>query len=791
MSKTYSAGIVTAYGAAKRAGYTGTYEDFCRQQAGYAESAASVEQAKTTAVNAASTATAKAGEATTAATAAQTAKTQTEAAASQALTDISTARSGAISAIQTEGATQTTNATAQAQAAATSATTASTKASEASASATNAGQSATNAAASATSAANAASAAQAVLESIPENYLDLSEDVDKLKADLDNNVTELKSTIVNLADTGELNYFYAASISGTKLKQIPLDIPAGTYRLRIANIQSSDTDAETCKVLFYNASNVIVLDKTYNRGVAIDDTVTIATPATYGYVYASNSANNAVGDTFEFTNFRICTIRLETALEPIPILRKRSFTAQDFNNINAYLNVYGTPVSNALYKTTQPFPVNAGDVIHYHLYHASDALPIIVLYADESATTKIDMVTVDTANTYKDGSYIVPESGWIRICYHINGINSRAYFYDAVADVIKAYFEPKQEQIDASAQKLFTVLSETNIDGYLNSYGTVVSNAIYEITQPVYVNKGKSIVYNLYHATHELPIIAFYRNKDDTTAVDKVFVDTDGSYKSGVYLVPNDGYVRFCFLKSKKSQCYVYFYREIPDNIKVYFNENGQFQKLHNKNVCLLGDSIAYGTGATNRNTDSWASIFPAMTGCNLTNLAIGGSSLQYRAAAEQEAKSVYTVSTETDFSAYDICIIAAGTNDILGNAGTPESTGNDNACGALKLIIQNIMTSNPLIQVIYFTPIFRARGSAGDGKNSDDNAYNGIYLYNLADDLETVSKANHVPCKNMYRGFLCNKYNASSILSDGLHPNNTGHARLANVYADFVEANI
>ena len=36
MSKTYSAGIVTAYGAAKRAGYQGTYEDFCRQQAGYA-----------------------------------------------------------------------------------------------------------------------------------------------------------------------------------------------------------------------------------------------------------------------------------------------------------------------------------------------------------------------------------------------------------------------------------------------------------------------------------------------------------------------------------------------------------------------------------------------------------------------------------------------------------------------------------------------------------------------------------------------------------------------------------
>lgn len=43
---TYDAGIVTAYGAAVRGGYTGTYEEFCAQQANYAASAAAVEQAK-------------------------------------------------------------------------------------------------------------------------------------------------------------------------------------------------------------------------------------------------------------------------------------------------------------------------------------------------------------------------------------------------------------------------------------------------------------------------------------------------------------------------------------------------------------------------------------------------------------------------------------------------------------------------------------------------------------------------------------------------------------------------
>ena len=55
MAKTYSSGIVTAYGAAVRGGYTGTYEEFCAQQAAFAENAeqvsedrAAVEQIKNT-----------------------------------------------------------------------------------------------------------------------------------------------------------------------------------------------------------------------------------------------------------------------------------------------------------------------------------------------------------------------------------------------------------------------------------------------------------------------------------------------------------------------------------------------------------------------------------------------------------------------------------------------------------------------------------------------------------------------------------------------------------------------
>lgn len=216
-----------------------------------------------------------------------------------------------------------------------------------------------------------------------------------------------------------------------------------------------------------------------------------------------------------------------------------------------------------------------------------------------------------------------------------------------------------------------------------------------------------------------------------------------------------------------------------------------QKHKLANKNVCILGDSISYGVGATDRNTDSWVALIEKESGANITNFAISGSSLQYRENAEQEAKSIHTLSTEIDFSVYDYVIISAGTNDILGNIGTKDSTERTNACGALNLIIQNILTSNPNCQIIFFTPMFRARFSQGDGHNSDDYAWQGKYVIDLVNKLQETCQKNHIPCKNLYTDFMLNKYNSQLLLADGLHPNNEGYKRLANCILNFLYDNI
>ncbi len=55
MATTYNAGIVTAYGAAVRGGYTGTYEQYCEEQAHIGTNAQRAESAADRAESAAET----------------------------------------------------------------------------------------------------------------------------------------------------------------------------------------------------------------------------------------------------------------------------------------------------------------------------------------------------------------------------------------------------------------------------------------------------------------------------------------------------------------------------------------------------------------------------------------------------------------------------------------------------------------------------------------------------------------------------------------------------------------
>ena len=225
------------------------------------------------------------------------------------------------------------------------------------------------------------------------------------------------------------------------------------------------------------------------------------------------------------------------------------------------------------------------------------------------------------------------------------------------------------------------------------------------------------------------------------------------------------------------------FYKEI--------NKLNHYSNLYQKRILIMGDSIAAGHVASNLSKTSWWTELQKKGYCEITNIAVAGSCLQYTTDRDSEFSSAYTLSSVTDFQNYDMVIILSGTNDILYNIGEPSDNTPTTACGALRLIINNILTSNPDINIVYFSHMFRSRFSQGDNKNSDEYSWAGKYVVDLADKLVETSEKCHIPSKNLYRTFLLNKWNSDELLSDGLHPSDKGYHKLASAIAGFIHNNV
>ena len=255
-------------------------------------------------------------------------------------------------------------------------------------------------------------------------------------------------------------------------------------------------------------------------------------------------------------------------------------------------------------------------------------------------------------------------------------------------------------------------------------------------------------------------------------------------------------------------------YKDLNDKIKIIQNNVNKFKfpKLTGKKWLFMGDSITNGLGEPN----CYFAKCVEYSGAIGTNKGIGGSLISNGQYSSQRTTSILSLSTydETseyyiDFSQYDILTIFAGTNDWGFDNGQPTDIYTDTAdanygktvCGSLNTALKNIQEKNPNLRICVFTPMYRDRRSSGDGLNSDEHNYNattqeadvetGFYLYDMADLIEEACRINHIPCKNLYRTLQVNKYNASIMLNDGVHPTVKGHEILANVICQFVSDNV
>lgn len=246
MSNTYSAGVATAYGAAVRGGYTGTYAEWCAAMADFGDKS---QQAIDAAEQAAQSATEAANSATDAADS-----------ASAAATSEGNAADSAAAAHNSE-----TNAAASESAAAQSATGAAVSASEAATSATNAAAS--------------AAAAQAVKDSIPADYTKLSNDVSDLKSNI-NVVKSASGSVLGIDD----------AVTDSEIKAFSANDVTTVYR--------GSRNLFDWETFYQNAA----IKQRCTLVVNSDGSVTVTSTAT-GSMWIGNAA--PVGTTIPSTAFKI------------------------------------------------------------------------------------------------------------------------------------------------------------------------------------------------------------------------------------------------------------------------------------------------------------------------------------------------------------------------------------------------------------------------------------------------------------------------------------------------------
>ena len=213
--------------------------------------------------------------------------------------------------------------------------------------------------------------------------------------------------------------------------------------------------------------------------------------------------------------------------------------------------------------------------------------------------------------------------------------------------------------------------------------------------------------------------------------------------------------------------------------------------KFKGKKLITVGDSITEGVGASNKEV-TYPGYLKNKYGLNVVNVGIAGATWANYNDGRDNISIIHQVDN-TDFTDADFVTIFAGTNDFgrtngdtIGNTTDTET---NTVKGAMNYVFNKILTQNPRVKIAVITPMWRQRLASGDNKDSDTNTILGQYLIDYVKAIEEQAKYNHIPCLNLYETCLINKYNYSTYLSDGLHPNDKGYELLADKIHSFLES--
>ena len=136
----------------------------------------------------------------------------------------------------------------------------------------------------------------------------ISDAADAAQTDID----AVKSgSLTELINTGGKNCCPVNSGSNTlptRWLQIPITLQPGSYKVYFGDLSSTDTDASTCQMVGFDASNTVATNYLYpGRGTDITADLTVTAETSYIRIYPSDSYAHSDSDTVTVTDLMICS----------------------------------------------------------------------------------------------------------------------------------------------------------------------------------------------------------------------------------------------------------------------------------------------------------------------------------------------------------------------------------------------------------------------------------------------------------------------------------------------------
>ena len=206
--------------------------------------------------------------------------------------------------------------------------------------------------------------------------------------------------------------------------------------------------------------------------------------------------------------------------------------------------------------------------------------------------------------------------------------------------------------------------------------------------------------------------------------------------------------------------------------------------ELKGKRINFLGDSITEGVGASEY-AHCYVEQFAAATGAVCRNYGISGTRIAKRRVPYEipEFDRYYASRVPEMDPDADVVVVFGGTND-YGHGDAPLGEMSDRTVwtyyGALHVLFTALIEKYPTAQIVILTPLHR-----------EDEEKRTPILKPFVDATRQVAEYYSLPVLDLWANYgiqpripvMKNMY-----VPDGLHPNDAGHAHLANKLRAFLE---